>query len=311
MFSRCFHHRAPRGSRTARPSDARRAATARRRRRARDERGQRRVPARRRHREPDRGEGERRHGFSPIRQPRKVATPLPPLKPSQTGNRCPRKAPRPARIAVFGPQSQAISTAAVPLSASPRSVAAARPLWPVRSTLVAPILPEPICGYRRARQAREDHAERDRAEQVAERERGQEVRRVQRPVHRHRAWSGLGRGDRRRSCPADHGRQHLPSRRRLVERRVLGARAEVALVEHVGRLRIEQDEIGGRAGAQPSAGQPRISAGRVVARRRAFGSAISPAWTRRSAADSSVSRPTAPSAASAKGRRFVSTSCGL
>jgi lambda repressor-like predicted transcriptional regulator len=35
-------------------------------------------------------------------------------------------------------------TAKVPLSASPTSVAAASPLRPVRSTLVAPILPEPM-----------------------------------------------------------------------------------------------------------------------------------------------------------------------
>ena len=36
------------------------------------------------------------------------------------------------------------STATVPLSTSASSVAAASPLRPVRSTLVAPILPEPI-----------------------------------------------------------------------------------------------------------------------------------------------------------------------
>ena len=38
----------------------------------------------------------------PIRQPRKVATPLPPLKPSQTGKRCPRKAPQAATSAAGG-----------------------------------------------------------------------------------------------------------------------------------------------------------------------------------------------------------------
>ncbi len=37
-----------------------------------------------------------------------------------------------------------VSTAAVPFSASSSSVSAARPLLPVRNTLVAPILPEPI-----------------------------------------------------------------------------------------------------------------------------------------------------------------------
>jgi len=38
----------------------------------------------------------------------------------------------------------ASKTAVVPLSASHSKVAAARPLRPVRSTLVAPILPEPM-----------------------------------------------------------------------------------------------------------------------------------------------------------------------
>ena len=38
-----------------------------------------------------------------------------------------------------------ISTATAPLSRSSNKVAAASPLRPVRSTLVAPILPEPIC----------------------------------------------------------------------------------------------------------------------------------------------------------------------
>ena len=37
-----------------------------------------------------------------------------------------------------------MTTAAVPFSASNSKVAAANPLWPVRSTLVAPMLPEPI-----------------------------------------------------------------------------------------------------------------------------------------------------------------------
>ena len=43
-----------------------------------------------------------------------------------------------------GAKACAISTAAVPFSASSRSVAAARLFRPVRSTLVAPILPEPM-----------------------------------------------------------------------------------------------------------------------------------------------------------------------
>ena len=56
----------------------------------------------------------------------------------------------------------AISTATVPLSASPSSVAAASPLRPVRSTLVAPILPEPIgADVRRAREPGQQEAERE------------------------------------------------------------------------------------------------------------------------------------------------------
>ena len=40
--------------------------------------------------------------YSAMQTPRKVATPLPPLKPSQTGNRWPSTAPRPARISAPG-----------------------------------------------------------------------------------------------------------------------------------------------------------------------------------------------------------------
>src|ERR1043166_1345782 len=55
--------------------------------------------------------------------PRNVATPLPPRNFSQTGKTCPRNAPS---------------------AAATTSVAAAAHFFPVRSTLVAPILPEPI-----------------------------------------------------------------------------------------------------------------------------------------------------------------------
>ena len=84
--------------------------------------------------------------FTPIRMPRKVATPLPPRKRSQTGKRWPRKAPRPAISPAWGLRKMAAasSTATVPFSMSPASVAAASFLLPVRSTLVAPILPEPM-----------------------------------------------------------------------------------------------------------------------------------------------------------------------
>jgi hypothetical protein len=82
---------------------------------------------------------------SAIVRPRKVATPLPPLKPSQTGKQWPRKAAKPATIAAVSPaRARAASTAAAPLAASSSSVAAAAALLPVRSTLVAPMLPEPM-----------------------------------------------------------------------------------------------------------------------------------------------------------------------
>src|SRR5487761_906553 len=78
------------------------------------------------------------------RTPAEVATPLPPLKPSHTGKRWPSTAAIAATAANSGPKPRATATATAPLPASRMSVAAANPLRPVRSTLVAPILPEPI-----------------------------------------------------------------------------------------------------------------------------------------------------------------------
>ena len=81
---------------------------------------------------------------SPRRMPSPVATPFPPLKRSQTGNRCPTSTPSAATTAISGPQCAAIRTAAAPLPPSSRRVSAASGFEPVRSTLVAPILPDPI-----------------------------------------------------------------------------------------------------------------------------------------------------------------------
>src|SRR5579883_289973 len=82
--------------------------------------------------------------LSPISTPRVVATPLPPLKPSHGGNMWPSTAPAAAAAAGIGPHSELkTSTGMRPFSASSTSVAAASVLLPVRSTLVAPILPEP------------------------------------------------------------------------------------------------------------------------------------------------------------------------
>ena len=75
--------------------------------------------------------------------PSVVATPLPPLKRSHTGNMWPSTAPAAAPTAAIWLTWTTISTAATPFNASSSRVAAASPLRPVRSTLVAPILPDP------------------------------------------------------------------------------------------------------------------------------------------------------------------------
>ena len=78
--------------------------------------------------------------------PKKVATPLPPLKRSQTGKRWPTNAAPPAIAcaSALRKNHQATPTASAPLPPSPSSVISARSRRPVRSTLVAPMLPEPI-----------------------------------------------------------------------------------------------------------------------------------------------------------------------
>ena len=94
--------------------------------------------------QPDDGEGQPRGPGDAERQPRKVATPLPPLKPSQTGKTWPRKAQKPAIAQAVDPNARKSARRPSPFSASSSSVAAAMSLRPVRSTLVAPILPEPM-----------------------------------------------------------------------------------------------------------------------------------------------------------------------
>ena len=84
--------------------------------------------------------GQARPSATPI----KVATPLPPRKRSQIGRQCPTTAARPAQCSVPGQIARAISTTAAPLARSSSNVAAASPLRPVRSTLVAPVPPDPI-----------------------------------------------------------------------------------------------------------------------------------------------------------------------
>ena len=79
-----------------------------------------------------------------ISVPSLVATPLPPLNFSHTGNWWPRIAAPPAITVRSSLTRRAISTATAPLPPSSSSVASARSLRPVRSTLVAPMLPEPM-----------------------------------------------------------------------------------------------------------------------------------------------------------------------
>ena len=74
-----------------------------------------------------------------------VATPFPPLNLSHKGNMCPSTTANAAATAQSGPQNdEAIKVAAEPFPMSKTKVAPARPLFPVRSMLVAPMLPEPI-----------------------------------------------------------------------------------------------------------------------------------------------------------------------
>lgn len=85
------------------------------------------------------------HHEKPNKTPSNVATPLPPLKPKKTGNKCPAKAAAPVRAIVRGPNSNVLATktGSKPFSISPNKVIAAGLLPPTRSTLVAPGLPEP------------------------------------------------------------------------------------------------------------------------------------------------------------------------
>ena len=78
--------------------------------------------------------------------PTVVATPLPPLNFSHTGKLCPMTAQNPAASMALGSgmTNQVMPTAIAPLPESSSKVKNAASLLPVRSTLVAPMLPEPI-----------------------------------------------------------------------------------------------------------------------------------------------------------------------
>lgn len=92
-------------------------------------------------------------------KPHAEATPLPPLNFSQTGNMCPRIAAKPAKNEAIcdvedtmpkiqysdeGANFNANHEAIAALKMSNSMVKRAKVLLPVRKTLVAPILPEPI-----------------------------------------------------------------------------------------------------------------------------------------------------------------------
>ena len=112
--------------------------------------------------------------FSPIRMPRKVATPLPPLKRSQTGKRWPRKAPSPAASPASRAPEQGRSQ-----QHRRRALQHVAEQGQCRQLLVAgaqDIRRADIAGADAAQvgpaaQAGQDDAEGDRAEQIAEDER--------------------------------------------------------------------------------------------------------------------------------------------
>ena len=118
-----------------------------------------------------RSESSRHFGASATNAPAAVATPLPPLKRSHTGNMCPRSAQKAATAAsrkivrlsiICGEESyrlagtsptvkrrdpanhNANSNATQPFNASRIKVATASPFEPVRATLVAPMFPLPV-----------------------------------------------------------------------------------------------------------------------------------------------------------------------
>ena len=109
---------------------------------------------------------------------------------------------------------------------------------------------------------------------------------------------------------SDEGREHPPLQARFVKGRVLAQGRQMSWIDDPRLVRVEDDEIGTAPRARLAAGKRKAAAGPLDKAAKRRGKAISPEWTRRKAAASIVSRPIAPSANSAKGWRFVSTSCG-
>ena len=152
----------------------------------------------------------------------------------------------------------------MPFSASPTRVAAARPLRPVRSTFVAPILPEPsFADVAEPGEPGEEQAEGDRAEQIADRERGE--RNTARPatsssIPAYASFPGrpLPRPIDTRFCPADQG-QAAPGLGGALRRRACSssASADRACRAHRARRDRTATRSAGAPGRKPPGRQAR------------------------------------------------------
>ena len=223
---------------------------------------------------------------SASRTPSAVATPLPPRKREPDREHMPEDRPRRTRPAPPPfPTPRRSAPPRRPCRHRRPGSAAASALLPVRRTLVAPILPEPI--WRMSPmpgQPRQQQPERDRAEQIGDERGGNDV-------HDHRdcfvaallAMTVAGtivvrlRGGRRRisssvANPLTPAARRSCGRRRwlldgpapaAVERGVLRFRAERVGVDPPRRVGIEHDQIGRAAGAEPPGVEPE-NAGRAA-----------------------------------------------
>ena len=112
--------------------------------------------------QPDRPGGGEQHAEA-------VATPLPPLKPSQTGNRCPSTAPSPAQQTAARPgQRGRDQDGGRPFAPSSSRVAAARLACRCAARWSRRYCPSRSADVAEPGRAGQQQAERDRAEQIAE-----------------------------------------------------------------------------------------------------------------------------------------------
>ena len=207
---------------------------------------------------------------APAVTPRKVATPLPPLKLSQTGKIWPSIAAKRREDLASRRQEYAARSAPPPRPWRHRtaSVAAAAHFLPVRSTLVAPILPEPIL--------RTSPAPDSEGEEQAERNGAQKIAQGQRFKHKGRGNGADHRRDDRELSPANlsagkparraREKTHSPPTKVIWARpwnlrpskAVLRAReCSLSRVHDKGFVRVQQHQVGGRALGQRAGGQAR------------------------------------------------------